>query len=320
MSDHIYSEFFNESINSSNKFICQYVECRKPLPAKNGKYCDLKCCNRERNRQQSVIAAARRKITELEYSKNPKLCQQCNSALGFYQTLNGPAKFCNHSCAAARNNSIRSPESRKLQGKKLSENLKNKAVATRSNKNHGKKPSNKIYKNTKIIWHKCPITGKYYHNRTPDGGRRRQSPYARDLKDIYYCLSRFKFNVYHFPKLFDLTLLENNGWYSCPGQKRKNKDKNTTGVSRDHLYSVSMGLKNKVHPSLISHPANCQLMLHRDNKTKHDQCSITLDELVSRIREFDNLKHQFTNHEKILELIIQERIYVKDFEMLRTLI
>ena len=62
------------------------------------------------------------------------------------------------------------------------------------------------------------------------------------------------------------------------------------------------------------------MMLHQDNKIKHDQCSITLDELVARILEFDNLKHQFTNHEKILSLIIQERIYVEDFEMLRTLI
>ncbi|CAB4122379.1 hypothetical protein UFOVP29_13 [uncultured Caudovirales phage] len=306
MSNHIYSEYLNESTNSSNKFICQYVECRKPLPAKNGKYCDLKCCNRERNRQQSVIAAARRKITELEYSKNPKLCQQCNSALGFYQTLNGPAKFCNHSCAAARNNSIRSPESR----------AKQRQSVTRTARTTHNTPG----PHSRIFWKKCPITGKYYHNRTPDGGRRRQSPYARDLKDIYYCLSRFKFNVYHFPELFDLTLLENNGWYSCPGKKRKNKDKNTTGVSRDHLYSVSTALESRIHPLIISHPVNCQLMLHKQNKIKHNNCSITLDELLTRILAFDNRSNRVKTHDLVVSIIESDSHIVSDIESLRSML
>jgi hypothetical protein len=304
MSDHIYSVFFNESTNSSNKFICQYVECEKPLPAKNGKYCNLKCCNRERNRQKSVMAAARRKITELEYSKNPKLCQQCNSALSFHQTLNGPAKFCNNSCAAARNNSIRSPESRARQCM---------AVTLTARAKH-----NTPGPHSRIVWKQCDITGRYYYSSASPGGTvRRSSPYALDLKQIYYKLSAFKFNVYKFPKLFDLELLTKNGWYSCPGQKRKLKDKNTSGVSRDHLYSVSMGLKNKVHPLLISHPANCQLMLHQDNKIKHDQCSITLDELVARILEFDNISTCFVKHDVVMSIIKNQNHIVSDMESLR---
>ena len=69
------------------------------------------------------------------------------------------------------------------------------------------------------------------------------------------------------------------GWYTCPGQKRKHYAKNVNGISRDHSYSISEGLKNNINPLLLSHPANCKLMIHLDNKRKHSNCEIIIDKL-----------------------------------------
>lgn len=58
-------------------------------------------------------------------------------------------------------------------------------------------------------------------------------------------------------------------------------------MSRDHLYTVSDGFKNKVDPNIIKHPANCELILHTDNQKKNVKSKITLDELLKRIESWD---------------------------------
>ena len=73
----------------------------------------------------------------------------------------------------------------------------------------------------------------------------------------------FKFNVYDYPTYFDLSLIEKFGWYSA-----SNRCGNLNGISRDHLYSVYDDFINRIDFSIISHPANCKLVLHRDNQKK----------------------------------------------------
>ena len=89
--------------------------------------------------------------------------------------------------------------------------------------------------------------------------------------------------MYHYPKEFDLSLIEQHGWYTCPGVKRKGQPKNISGVSRDHIISVSYGFNNNIDPKIISHPANCRIMLHLDNKIKHDKCNLTIEQLLEKI-------------------------------------
>jgi predicted nucleic acid-binding Zn ribbon protein len=101
-------------------------------------------------------------------------------------------------------------------------------------------------------------------------------------KRLYKEACRFLFNVYKYPTEFDLALINQYGWYSP-----KNKHDNPDGVSRDHMYSISMGFKNHVPPHLLAHPANCQLLLQKENFKKLGKCSITLDELKERIRLWD---------------------------------
>ena len=86
-----------------------------------------------------------------------------------------------------------------------------------------------------------------------------------------------------YPNEFDFSLIEKNGWY-----KAKNHGDNLNGVSRDHMYSIMEGFRNNIDPDIISHPANCKLLLHNDNVSKSDNCSITIDELKKRINEWEN--------------------------------
>lgn len=88
----------------------------------------------------------------------------------------------------------------------------------------------------------------------------------------------FRFSLKDYPNEFDFTLIEKYGWYSA-----SNRGGNIYGVSRDHMYSVKEGFINKIHPIIISHPANCRLVRQSENSSKRDNCSITLEELMKRI-------------------------------------
>jgi hypothetical protein len=99
--------------------------------------------------------------------------------------------------------------------------------------------------------------------------------------DRYRQLCEFKFNVYHFPNKFDLKLIEEFGWY-----KAKNRGDNQNGVSRDHMYSVKEGFLNNIDPFYVSHPANCEIMVNVKNNKKKTNCSITIEELYNRVKNW----------------------------------
>lgn len=98
------------------------------------------------------------------------------------------------------------------------------------------------------------------------------------IKSQYRKAAKFKFDLKSFPDKFDFTLIEKFGWY-----KPSNRGNNLSGISRDHMLSIHDGFNQNVDPALISHPANCRLLKHSDNKLKGTTSSITLDELKERI-------------------------------------
>ncbi len=102
---------------------------------------------------------------------------------------------------------------------------------------------------------------------------------------------RFKFNVWDYPKEFDLSLIYKYGWY-----KAKNRGDNLTGISRDHKISIMFGWENGIDPNLISHPANCKLMRHNENISKHKKCSVLLEQLSKDIdnwnKKYDNIENK----------------------------
>ena len=137
------------------------------------------------------------------------------------------------------------------------------------------------------------IAAGLFKSRTPsDSANTRNKMYPRDYSAIrakrtaitnYRGECSFKFNLATYPDEFDFALVTQYGWYSA-----KNRGNNSGGVSRDHMVSVRYGFDNKVDPKIISHPANCALILHRDNTRKQMKCSITLRELMQRISEWDS--------------------------------
>jgi hypothetical protein len=88
--------------------------------------------------------------------------------------------------------------------------------------------------------------------------------------------------------LFDkkeIDLLKEKGGYSA-----YNKGNNSNGVSKDHMYSITKGFENNIETFIIKHPANCQLMLHKDNMVKNVKCSIDLQELYKKVLRVENIK------------------------------
>ena len=91
---------------------------------------------------------------------------------------------------------------------------------------------------------------------------------------MYYnkCQFRFGFTI---PQIQGYELIKKYGIYS---------NDNITGVARDHIVSISYGWENNISPEIISHPANCQIVQQIDNCRKSSGSSISVEELIERIR------------------------------------
>lgn len=194
-----------------------------------------------------------------EYNSNPKKCKECKEPLPYDSKQN---KFCNHSCAASYQNKHGTFTKR---GPSKSKPIK--------------------YPSTKVEPKICDITGKvwWYNAR-----HARLSPYRKTIKEQYYSKCAFKFNVYNYPDLFNLSLIEKHGWYTCPGKKRPSIKKNINGVSRDHKISIKEAFDNNYDPYYISHIMNCDLVLHSENKKKQSKSSITYEELIILVNNYDS--------------------------------
>lgn len=113
---------------------------------------------------------------------------------------------------------------------------------------------------------------------------------TKDALKRYRSECRFRFGIRNFPNAFETDLLLENGWYSAT-----NHGGNTKGVSRDHMFSVREGFDRKIDPYYISHPANCQLILNKDNQSKRTKCSITFEELIDRIKKWEEKYGRYEN-------------------------
>ena len=92
---------------------------------------------------------------------------------------------------------------------------------------------------------------------------------------------KFVFNLSDYPNEFDFNLIKKYGLY-----KAKNRGNNLEGISRDHIISIKYGFENNISPEIISHPANCRLLKHRDNNKKNIKCDITIEELLNKIKNW----------------------------------
>lgn len=226
------------------------------------------------------------------YCVSPRICPKCGKKISFERRNN---TFCSRKCGNSR---IQTEESNRKRALKLK--LPEKCIihikkcrrcassfVTSIQKGNSKqklccvckdKHSTKTTKMCRAC-NKNPSKekGKYCESCTPNIA-------------IYRSRASFNFNVYHYPEEFNLSLIEEYGWYSPNGYKRRNKKSNLSGVSRDHMYSILDGFENNIDPVILSHPANCRIMVHNGkggNNSKNRKSEITIDELLKRIDRWD---------------------------------
>lgn len=182
-----------------------------------------------------------------EYYQNPLSCINCETIIP-YEKRYDANKFCNNKCYIEY---------------KVNKNLKDGVTDG---------------PHCKVTFHICQVTKKPYLATNPNGPGWKRSPYIRTDLEKYINDSQFQFNIYDYPNYFDLGLTDKYGWY--------HPIENKNGVSRDHMFSIMEGFRQKIKPEFIAHPANCELLIHRNNIIKRDQCSITIEGLISRIEHW----------------------------------
>ena len=263
--------------------------CKNCGKKSKGKYCSYICRNifinknlRDYKKNGTAISKLYRKL----YEKNPKICPNCNSIIPYDLREN---KYCSKKCRKETLivwNKNRKGEKRNFSKsgienmKKLTyERLKitDNVIKYNQNPNYCKQCNLILsYNKRKNIF--CNIVCKRKYD------KRNMSEYQK-----YYRECQFDFALNEFPNEFEFSLIEKHGWYQA-----KNHGNNLKGVSRDHIYSIREAYENKINSEIISHPANCQLMIHSKNISKHRKSDITLDELNKKINNW-NLKYNMTN-------------------------
>jgi hypothetical protein len=256
---------------------CKNNECKNETVGKN-KYCSLKCRNIYVNKylrdySKNVVGLS----GEKKYYLNPKFCLRCNEIIKYEQREN--KLFCSKSCSASFTNSNRI----------ISEKTKQK-ISTKAKERAELSPNHKKEKLKKCFFCEKEFTSttrkKSCSNEClKESKRKNMSEFQKYKMD---CL--FNFNLSDYENEFDFDLVRKYGWY-----KPKNRGNNLEGVSRDHMYSIKDGFDNKVEQYLIAHPANCKLILQRENSSKYKKSSITLDELKNKIKEW-NKKYKLRKH------------------------
>lgn len=217
--------------------------------------------------------------SQLPSKSHKQSCKHCGDE--FVSYISEERFFCSLNCSASYNN---------LQRNGLTEDVKNK-ISQSLKKHYGPvKEKNKKEITDDIGEKQCKLI-KEKNRKCRSCGVEKKIPKYKitcdDCRYQYYKFYRpsceFDFDFKTFETEFNTTDLKKLGWYSP-----SNKGNNLNGVSKDHMYSVKEGFINKIDPEIIKHPANCQLLKYSENSIKKTSCSITIDELIDRIKKWDD--------------------------------
>ena len=193
--------------------------------------------------------------------ENRKFCLNCGKVFclnaGQYKK-----KFCSRSCSSSYNN----------KGKSKTVKTKDKISNTLT----------KSYKYHLIWFNNCIKCNTLFST------NRKHKKYCNKcrltFKKIYKKECSFKLNKYDHPELFNSFLIKKYGWYVPPSC---GNNSNINGVTWDHLYPIHEGFKNNVSPEIMSHPANAELVPHKENMRRYkDKEQISYEELLIRIKNW----------------------------------
>ena len=221
----------------------------------------------ERSGRQT--STRRHKEFKTKYYRSPKICPQCDGVISYEKRYN---KFCSHSCSASFTNKNRTINNRKNASDTPTKNNKRNFCA--------------------VTFKQCPTCNIWYRNK---GGN---SQYCTPMcnpefysKKSYRTQCKFKLSSNQHSELFNLELIQKHGWYVPANHSNPT---NLTGVCWDHLYRIEEGYQNRIDPSIMSHPANAELVPWPENKARK-QSLITYEELLRRIHQWDNGIHTLPN-------------------------
>jgi predicted Zn-ribbon and HTH transcriptional regulator len=213
-----------------------------------------------------VVAKKNAKKIQDEYNIQPNSCQECGIALTYSQRAN---KYCSSSCSCTANMKIRKTSGWSLPTESRNK-TRNKLKTVLGPYTKIRIPSCKFCQELFVTTAKTRICNGCQHLKWNNN------------KDQY----SFKFNVFNYPDIFDLTLIQTHGWVSFGG--KRGGSKNIYGLSRDHKVSVCHAKQFGYDAYYISHPLNCELMPHDKNNKKNTNSSITYNELILLVTEYDN--------------------------------
>ncbi len=254
---------------------CKNIECENLTTGKRI-YCSLKCRNIYVNKyMRDYTKCAETMSGKKEYDKNPKKCEECKTIIEYDKRRN---IYCSSNCSAIVENRKRKDNNYKLIH---TEETKNKLRELNIGKAKIKANKNGNY----YIEHiKCKMCDNKTKNIYCSDVCRKTDKYGNmETFKLYKIYTTFKFSLNYYPTEYNFNLIKEYGWY-----KAVNNGNNTDGVSRDHIISVKDGFKKMINPLLLSHPANCQLLKHSNNISKNKKSDITIDELLEKIKIFDN--------------------------------
>jgi hypothetical protein len=246
---------------------------------------------------------------EKAYLISPNTCAHCKKVLPYKRKNN---KFCSHSCSTTYYNQRRVDTGWELsiqQRSKIAETLRNrpnkptppkiyrcrKCKASYLTAHDAKiccpsstKPRPKPIRNydgpfSKICLCRCKVCNTTFYAAT----QKQFCTLHKNQHSNKRAEFRFRFNIFDYEDIFDLTLLKTVGFYGPGGKSGK---WNLTGLSRDHKVSVSDAIKYNYDPYYISHPCNCELMPHSANDKKKGNSSISYDELKRLVNLYDKTK------------------------------
>jgi len=244
--------------------LCSCIYCKEVKSAKgifthvDRTHLNLSKYSSGYNGKYDILAKRHQEDVIDKYIKNPNLCAQCGTKLEYNRRHN---KFCSNSCAAIYNNAI------KDYSKFKTGPAKSKQLISKQCK-HCNSQFETFSKIKTFCCKKCAID---YKNIPLRAKRTEWQNYRADCQ--------FRFNLKDYPDEFNFNLIKTHGWYQA-----SNRGNNTGGVSRDHMISCRYGFDNNLPVEHIRHPANCELLIHTKNSSKHKKNSITYEELLERIR------------------------------------
>lgn len=258
--------------------ICEHCNTSfTPGPGARGRFCSKPC-------QYAAMALINRQTGEARRSAKPiKHCTQCNNPI----TSTYGKLYCSRSCSAKASNAARGPMPlERKQHRSILLKEKTRPDISKGFHNISLKRMKKLFvvgPYTPIYKNKCIKTNKIFYSKS----YQKYHPTIIKDRQHYAYLCKFKFSISEFPKWFDGRLIKDHGWYSTPGSRKGLR--NLNGVSRDHLVSIDYGFRHNIPPAIISHPANCKLVLHKDNQRKRASCAISVKELMLRTSQFNTL-------------------------------